>query len=152
MGKNVNNWPLSTERWGVVPFKVDEGYQFTVNEWWGWWLLGWQVVGDDLSRIKDWKTDAKAGVHCQGSGMQVETSVQFSPSVMSDSLWPHGLQHAGLPHLSSTPGAYSNSCPLHRWYHPTISSSVVPFSSRLQSWRLKLRLGPRNNSVRWSLS
>ena len=61
-------------------------------------------------------------------------SVHFSCSVMSDSLWPHGLQHARLPCSSPTPGAYSNSCPLSWWCHPTISSSVVPFSSRLQSF------------------
>ena len=59
---------------------------------------------------------------------------QFSCSVMSDSLLPHGLQHARLPCPSSTPGAYSNSCLLHRWCHPTISSFVIPFSSRLQSF------------------
>ena len=61
------------------------------------------------------------------------TSVsQFSPSVMSDSLRPHGLQHARLPCLSPTHGVYWNSCPLSQWYHPTISSSVVPYSSCLQ--------------------
>ena len=49
-------------------------------------------------------------------------SVQFSCSVMSDSLWPHGLQHARPPCPLSTPGAYSNSCPLSRWCQPTISS------------------------------
>ena len=61
-------------------------------------------------------------------------SVQFSHSVVSDSLQPHGLQHARLPCPSPTPTAYSNSCPSSRWYHPTISSSVVPISSRLQSF------------------
>ena len=60
--------------------------------------------------------------------------VQFSRSVVSDSLQPHGLQHARLPCPSPTPGVYSNSCPLHWWCHPTISSSVVPFSSHLQSF------------------
>ena len=60
-------------------------------------------------------------------------SVQFSHSVVSDSLWPHGLQHATPPCLSPTPGVYSNSCPLIRWCHPTISSSVIPFSSCPQS-------------------
>ena len=55
-------------------------------------------------------------------------SVQFSHSVVSDSFWPHGLQHARLPCPSPTPGVHSNSCPLSRWWHPTISSSVVPFS------------------------
>ena len=52
---------------------------------------------------------------------------------MSSSLRPHGLQHAKLPYPSPTPRAYSNSCPLSRWYHPVISSSVVPFFSCLQS-------------------
>ena len=55
-----------------------------------------------------------------------KSSVQFSRSVVSDSLWPHGLQHTRLPCPSPTPGLYSNSCPLRRWYHPTISSSVTP--------------------------
>ena len=59
----------------------------------------------------------------------VETSyVQFSPSVVSDSLWPHTLQHTRLPCPSPTPKPCSNSCPLSWWCHPTISSSVVPFS------------------------
>ena len=53
---------------------------------------------------------------------------------MSDSLWPHGLQHARLLCQSSTPGAYSNSCPFSWWCHPTISSSVIPFSSCLQAF------------------
>ena len=56
----------------------------------------------------------------------------FSHSVLSDSLWPHGLQHTRLPCPSLSPGACSNSCPLSWWCHPTISSSVVPFSSCLQ--------------------
>ena len=63
-----------------------------------------------------------------------DTSVQFSCSVVSDSLWPHGLQHARPPCPAPTPGVYSNSCPLSWWCHPTISSSVGPFSSYLQSF------------------
>ena len=59
---------------------------------------------------------------------------QFSCSVVSDSLRPLGLQHARLPCPSPTPGAYSNSCPLSLWRHPTISSSVIPFSSHHQSF------------------
>ena len=59
-------------------------------------------------------------------------SVQFSHSVMSGSLWPHGLQHTRLPCPSPTPRACSSSCPSSWWCHPTISSSVVPFSSCLQ--------------------
>ena len=61
-------------------------------------------------------------------------SVQFSCSGVSDSLWPHGLQHIRPPCPSPTPRVYSNSCPSRWWCHPTISSSVVPFSSRLQSF------------------
>ena len=53
---------------------------------------------------------------------------------MSDSLRPHGLQQARPPYPSPTPGIYSNSCPLSPWCHPTISSSVIPFSSCLQSF------------------
>ena len=60
--------------------------------------------------------------------------VQFSCSVVLDSLQPHGLQRARPSCPSPTPGAYSNSCPSHQWCHPTISSSVVPFSSHLQSF------------------
>ena len=60
------------------------------------------------------------------------TSVSFSHSVVSDSLWPYGLQHARLPCPSPAPRACSNSCPSSWWCHPTISSSIVPFSSRLQ--------------------
>ena len=58
---------------------------------------------------------------------------QFSCLVVPDSLWPHGLQHAKPPCPSPTPRACSNSCSLSRWCHPTILSSVVPFSSCLQS-------------------
>ena len=65
--------------------------------------------------------------------MQGTELLQVSHSVMSDSLRPCGLQHARPPCPSPTPGAYSNSCPSCRWCHPTISSSVVPFSSSLQS-------------------
>ena len=61
-------------------------------------------------------------------------SVQFSLSVLSDSLRPHGLQYARPPCPSPTPGVHPNSCPLSRWCHPTISSSDVPFSSCLQSF------------------
>ena len=66
--------------------------------------------------------------------MSSHSSVQFSCSVVSDSLQPHGLKHSRLPCPSPTPGAYSNSCPSSQGCHLTISSSVVPFSSRLQSF------------------
>ena len=66
--------------------------------------------------------------------MKVLWLLLFSCSVMSNSLQPHGLQHARLPSPSPSPRACSNSCPLSQWCHPTISSSVVPFSSCLQSF------------------
>ena len=62
------------------------------------------------------------------------SSLQFNCSVVFDSLWPYGLQHARLPCPSPTPGVYSNLFPLSQWCHPTISSSVIPFSSCLQSF------------------
>ena len=68
-------------------------------------------------------------------------SVQFSHSVVSDSLWPPGLQHARLHCPSPSPEAYPNSCPSSRCCHPTISSSVVPFSSHFnlsQHWSLQM--------------
>ena len=63
----------------------------------------------------------------------ISNSVQFSRSVVFDSLWPHELQHARLPCPSPTPGVHSNSHPSSRWWHPAISSSVIPFSSCPQS-------------------
>ena len=60
--------------------------------------------------------------------------VQFNCSVVSDFLWPHGLQHLRPPYPPPTPGVYSNSCPLSLWCHSIISSSAIPFSSCLQSF------------------
>ena len=71
---------------------------------------------------------------CFSSSSTYICSVQFSHSVVSDSLQPHGLQHTRPPCPSPTPGAYPNSCPLSQWCHPTISSSVIPFSSCPQSF------------------
>ena len=65
--------------------------------------------------------------------MEKNVSVQFSRSVVSDSLWLHESQHAGPPYPSPTPRVHSNSCPSSRWCHPAISCSVFPFSSCPQS-------------------
>ena len=62
------------------------------------------------------------------------SSVQFSHSVVSDSLWPHERQHTRPPCSWPTPGVHPNSCPLSQWCHPTISSCVIPFSSCPQSF------------------
>ena len=76
-----------------------------------------------------WNLMSSAG---PGSPSLQFSSVQFSCSVVSDPVQSHGLQHARLPCPSPTPRACSNSCPSSQWCHPTISSSVVPFSSCLQ--------------------
>ena len=71
----------------------------------------------------------------QSSHWWIFSSVQFSRSVMSDSLQPHESQHTRPPYPSPTARVYPNPCPLSRWCHPTILSSVVPFSSCLQCFQ-----------------
>ena len=82
-------------------------------------------------RIRYLRITMKIWVNAKG---KKKVSVQFSCSVVSNSLRPHGLQHARLPCPSPTPRACSNSHPSSRWYQPTISSSVIPLSSYLQSF------------------
>ena len=83
-----------------------------------------------------WFAKFSAEIESDGSWVvKGPVSVQFSHSVVSDSLRPQEPQHTMYPCPSPTPGAYPNSCPLSLWCHPTISSSVIPFSSRLQSFR-----------------
>ena len=80
-------------------------------------------------------TSAKWNTHqCPDGSETLHQSVQFSCSIMSDSLQPHGLQHARPPCPSPTPGVYSNSCPSSQWCHPTISSSVVLFFHLQSFW------------------
>ena len=82
-------------------------------------------------RIRSYQTDLfllHSEDHCAWN------KLLFSCSVMSNPLQPHGLQHTRLPSSSLSPGACSNSCPSSQWCHPTISSSVIPFSSCLQSF------------------
>ena len=86
------------------------------------------------------------------------TSVQFSHSVVSDSLGPHESQHARPPCPSQTPRVYSNPCPSIWWCHPNISSSIIPFSSCLQSlpasgsFSMSQRVASRGQSIRVSAS
>ena len=75
---------------------------------------------------------ANSKLYCQITLSSSEQSVQFSHSVVSDSLQPHESQHARLPCPSPAPGVYSNSCPSSRWCYLTISSSALPFSFCLQ--------------------
>ena len=109
-------------------------------------VLAWRIPGtgepDWLPSMRshrvghDWSDlAAAAAVHhsfliCK---LGIIISVQFSLSVMSDSLWPHELQHSRPPSPSPTPGVHSNLHPSSQWCHPSISSSVIPFSSCPQS-------------------
>ena len=77
------------------------------------------------------------------------SSVQFSRSVVSNCLWPNGLQPARLPCWLPAPRAYSNSRPSSWWCHPTISSSIIPFSSRLQSFPASESFPESFLRIRW---
>ena len=90
-------------------------------------LTRWTFVGKVMSLVFNMLSRFVIGFLPRSS------SVQFSHSVMSDSLWPHESQHTRPPRPSPTPGVYPNSCPLSRWCHPAISSSAVPFSFCPQS-------------------
>ena len=108
-------------------------------------MVGWyhQLSGCDLSKLLEIEKDRGTwcvSVHGVTKSLMTEKtkhthgSVQFSRSVMSSSLRPHGLQCSRPPCPSPTPGVYSKSCPSSQWCHLTISFSVVPFSSHLQSF------------------
>ena len=103
-----------------------------INEWIrGSWFVNCFIFQSSRSLLY-WSFPRKSQSHLPippTPSPHHRNSFQFSCSVMSDSLWPHGLQHARLSCPSPTPRACSNSCPLSRWCHPTISSSVIPFSS-----------------------
>ena len=97
-------------------------------------ILDWVAI--PCSRGSSWPRDQNCVSRIAGRFFTVWaiiSSVQFSRSVVSDSLRPHESQHARPACPSQTPGVYSNSCPSSRWYHPAISSSVIPFSSCPQS-------------------
>ena len=87
----------------------------------------------DMSLSKLWELVMDREAWCAVVHGVAKSSAQFSRSVVSDSLRPHGLQHARPPCPSQTPGVYSNSGPSSQWCHPAISSSVIPFSSCPQS-------------------
>ena len=92
----------------------------------GFLLLTWSQLGALVANWEPWGW-ASGESYCLDS-LETSNSVQFSCSIMSDSLWPYELQHASLPCLSPTPGVCSNSWPLSQWCHLIISSSVIPFS------------------------
>ena len=108
-------------------------------------ITSWQIDGETVETVRhfisgsskiiadgDWSHEIK---RCLLLGRKAITNlIQFSCSVVSNSLWPHESQHARPPCPSQTPGVYPNSCASSRWCHPTISSSVIPFSSCPQSF------------------
>ena len=135
-GKNLRQEEKGTiEDEMVVWHHWLNGHELWVSSRSWWWTgkagmlqsMGLQRVG------QDWATELNWG-GSDGKESTCNAGVQFRHSVVSDSLQPHGLQHARLPCPSPTPRACSNSCPLSWWCHPTISSSVIPFSSCLQSF------------------
>ena len=92
-----------------------------------WWVTDHGIAETQLS---NWAPTHNVHQFCSHFfGWSKFSSVQFSCSVVSDSLWPHESQHARPPCQSPTPGVYPNPRPLSQWCHPAISSSVVPFSS-----------------------
>ena len=126
-------------------------------KWWGRWEggSGWVIhVNPWLIHVSVWqkplqyckvislqliKINGKKHVLLVSTIQQSESAIHIHISsvqslIVSNFLWPHGLQHARPPCPSPSPRAYSKSCPLSRWCHPTISSSVIPFSSCLQSF------------------
>ena len=138
MAQWVKNLPANARDTGDVvrflgledPLEEDKATHSSILAWRSPWTEkpgGLQSKGSQRVR-SDWVT----------THARMPISVQFSRSVVSDSLRPHELQHARPPCPSPTSRAYPNSCPLSRWCHTTISSSAVPFSSCPQSfpaWR-----------------
>ena len=115
-----NNHRLSPFSPNSCPWKVGGG------QWTGaWGFTGWVL---HWCEMKMWE-EASAW----RNSMTVISSVQFSCSVVFDSLQPHELKHARPPCPSPTPGVHPNPCPLCWWCHPTISSSIIPFPSCPQS-------------------
>ena len=119
----------------TVTHQASPTLEFPRQEYWCEWPF--PFPGDLPNPVVEPKSPALAGrfftTEPPGKPTLSFQSVQFSGSVVSDSLQPHELQHAGPPCPSPTPGVHPNLCPLSRWCHPTISSSVVPFSSCPQS-------------------
>ena len=100
--------------------------------------------------IKSWARNRNRWMQVIGKIKQCpRLSVQFSRSVMSDSLQPYELQHCRPPCPSPTPGVHSNSCPSSRWCHPAISSSVIPFSSCPQSLPASVFSNESTLRMRW---
>ena len=113
-------------------FTFVKGFQYTLA------VIIFLLLHECTMKILSMSTSFNAAYQVTGTYLALKCllneSVQFSLSIMSDSLRPHGLQQARLPCPSPTPRTCSNSCPLSQWCHPTVSSSVIPFYSCLQSF------------------
>ena len=124
-------------------YLMRESFKFLLEEGIGRFFSSSKVIFPTVYWLKHQGVAVVHPVHSKTVVIAPQfTSVQFSHSFMSDSLQPHGLQHARPPCPSPTPRACSNSCPSSQWHHPTISSSVFPFSSCLQSF-------PASGSFLW---
>ena len=122
----VISWLQSASAVTLEPPKIKSDTVSTVSP-----FISHEVMGPDAMIFVFWMLSFKPTF-----SLSSFTFIKrlFSCSVASISLQPHGLQHSRLPCPSPTPGVYSNSCSSSWWCHPTISSSVIPFSSRLQSF------------------
>jgi len=118
--------------WVVMERKWDTVFGTTLERDFTDHITHWKSYDESWGRADD-KPCLKYQSWWNQASVMCISSVQFSHSVMSDSLRPHESQHARPPCPSPTPGVHSNSCPLSQWCHPAISSSVVPFSSCPQS-------------------
>ena len=129
--------PTRSSVWGIFQARILEWVAISFSRG-SSWPTNWTLVSCIASRFFiDWATresrDPTLLTTWSQSPVYPLSSVQFSRSVVSNSLRPHELQHTRPPCLSPTPGIHSDSCPSSRWCHPAISSSVVPFSSCPQS-------------------
>ena len=127
---NPMDWsPLGSSIHEILQVRILEWFPFSYSRGSSWprdWTWISCIAGVFFTHSYVWAT--------REAYYKAFSSVQFSCSVESDFLWPHGLPHAWPPCPSPTPGIYSNSSPLTQWCHPTMSSSVIPFSSYLQSF------------------
>ena len=123
----IEKVPDAGKDWG------QEGKGVTEDDSWIASPTQWIWVWANIRRY--WRTGKSDSLRHRVTMSQTQlSSPQFSHSLVSDSLWPHEPQHARPPCPSPTPGVHPNPCPLCQWCHPTISSSVVPFSSCPQSF------------------
>ena len=143
-------WSKS-ERERQIPYINTHTHIYIWNlERWYWWSYLQASKGETGIKNRFWTLWEKVRMEWfERIVLKHVYSVQFSCSVVSNSLWPHESQHARPPCLSPTPGVYPNSCSLSRWCHPAISSSVVPFSSCPQSLPASVFSNESALCIRW---